>query len=595
MFNWAAKDVDNQTDYVHENNIDFSHLNQGLGPLLVLYVVFKLLEERKISIDDVVDINETALNEKGRGVVGYETNDQLTLLQVLTNYKVTAGVDSLFLLAGHISVKTKKRMSDYFNEFIKRLNLSELCAKNLSGKPNSKLKQSYTLKDVILISEQLSLINPFYLDILSQSKISFKGKIFLAQTFLLDQGQITYFFNTLNIAIAWKRIDCNNFNIVVLEGVNHVFQQDSLIERILLEKKIRCPIAKDPTINVQLQKPRAIINIIGDTYLGEYYTERRRKRNVFDPLLDRSYDYSFEKLRSFLLDADLNIANHEACFINSTIESPLTGLKKFILGANDENTVAALKNANIRFLSLANNHTADYGSKGIEHTLSTLKNAEIEYFGAGLNEYEACKPIRIRVNNKVISFYAGYWHRATNQKIFKFYATPSLSGVATLESMLSESIREEKKHHPDHLVIVVAHWGVDFLPTQNYQKLLAKSLFENGADLIIGHGAHTLQTIEEYAGKTVLYSIGNGIFNSDGEYDGYPNALPFGMVAQLVFENSQLFLRLLPIESNNRETMWQPNFVQLDDFKTVEKFFSVNDFNHINKTVWPYYFEKKVY
>src|SRR5690606_9622007 len=199
-----------------------------------------------------------------------------------------------------------------------------------------------------------------------------------------------------------------------------------------------------------------------------------------------------------------------------------------------------------------------------------------------------------KINGRVISFYSGYWHRATNQKIFKFYATPSQPGVATLESMLSEAVQYEKKHYPEHMVIVLAHWGVDFLPTQHYQRHIAKQLFNYGADLIIGHGAHTLQSIEQFENKVVLYSIGNGIFNSDGEYDGYPNALPFGIIAQLIFEQDKMVLRLLPILSNNRKSMWQPDFVQIEEFKAVQKFYANNEFDYINTTKWPYYFEKNI-
>ncbi|MCU7226324.1 hypothetical protein OC498_15790, partial [Acinetobacter bohemicus] len=80
--------------------------NEGLGPLLVLYVVYRLLDERKLSLDDSVEITETALQERGRGVVGYALHDKVNLLQVLMHYKVTAGVDSLFLLAQHVYNKT---------------------------------------------------------------------------------------------------------------------------------------------------------------------------------------------------------------------------------------------------------------------------------------------------------------------------------------------------------------------------------------------------------------------------------------------------------------------------------------------------------
>ena len=160
--------------------------------------------------------------------------------------------------------------------------------------------------------------------------------------------------------------------------------------------------------------------------------------------------------------------------------------------------------------------------------------------------------------------------------------------------MLTESIKAEKTFYPDHTIIVLSHWGIDFLPTQNYQKHLANKLIQCGADLIVGHGAHALQSIEEHKGKTVLYSIGNGIFNSDGEYDGYPDAMPFGMIAQLNFDNLNMSLKLLPIDSNNRETMWQPDFVNLEQFAVVQDYYSSFNFDSVNTSEWPFYFEKRI-
>lgn len=594
MYNYLIQKNGWVLPHSQPTRVDFSDINEGLGPLLVLYVVYQLLEERKLSFDDVVEITDAALKERGRGVVGYEAHDKVTLLQVLMHYKVTSGVDSLFLLAQHVYAKTHKRMSEYFETIIQQYDLSETSAKNLSGKKNSKYKQHYDLNDVLKIAERFTQLNPFYLDILAQSKISYKAKNFLAPTFLLDQGKTTYFFSFLNISIVWLKQQDDHFSIAIIQGVASTFHQDSIIERLFLDCIDVDHLVEQPEIAKTINQERIVVNIIGDTYLGEYYTERRRKRKVFDPLIDKGYDYSFEKLQHFLMDADVNLANHEACLIDKNIKSPLLGLKKFILGANDQPTVQALKKANIHYLCLANNHTADFGAAGITHTINTLKNAEIASVGAGENEFEACKPLRFNFNGRIISFYSGYWHRATNEKIFKFYATPSSSGVATLESILYEAIALEKQKYPEHFVVVLAHWGVDFLPTQQYQKILANRLVAAGTDLILGHGAHTLQSIEKVQDKTVVYSLGNGIFNSDGEYDGYPDALPFGMIAQMIFEHDQLVMRLMPIQSNNRETMWQPNFVQLHEFEQVAEFFKAFNFSNINLTEWPYYFEQKI-
>lgn len=586
MYNVLVKKNNSEAYSFNHVMLDISSRNQGVGPLLVLCITLKLLNERKLNLDDHIEITDAALNEKGRGIISYKKDDEVNLFQVLQNFKVTAGTDSLFLLCNHIYKKTNKKMSSHYDEVKKYLNIGSEVAVNISGKKNSKYMQNYCNEDVIKIAEYILKFNPYYLNILSTSKITKKLKIHQANTFLLDKNVVSYMFGFFETSIYWIKKN-NDFEIIVIDGLSSQFTLDSIVECILLDKKYLV----NDSIDVCIENEHALINIIGDTYLGEYYSERRKKRNVFDPLLDRGYDYSFEKLNNFLSQADLNIANHEACFINNNIKSPLVGLKKFILGANDECSISALKKANIQCLSLANNHTEDFGENGTLHTLEVLANNNIKSFGAGQDEIEACRPLRVKVKDKVLSIFSGYWHRATNQKIFNFYATPSKPGVATLEGLFLEAIQQEKTIYPEHYIIVIPHWGIDFLEVKPLQTILANNLIKAGADLIVGHGAHTLQAINTIEDKPVLFSIGNGIFNSDGEYDGYPNALPFGIIVQLVVDQESLSLKLFPIQANNRETLWQPNFVSLDEFKEVCKFYDNFNFNKLNSDVWPYFFE----
>lgn len=42
-----------------------------------------------------------------------------------------------------------------------------------------------------------------------------------------------------------------------------------------------------------------IINIFGDTYFGEMYTEKRKSRGQTDALQQYGYHYSFEKYSPF--------------------------------------------------------------------------------------------------------------------------------------------------------------------------------------------------------------------------------------------------------------------------------------------------------
>ena len=92
-----------------------------------------------------------------------------------------------------------------------------------------------------------------------------------------------------------------------------------------------------------------------------------------------------------------------------------------------------------------------------------------------------------------------------------------------------------------------------------------------GADVIVGHGPHTIQKIEKYQEKFIIYSVGNGIFNSNGEYEKQ-KALPYGFLTRINILNKEL--QLYPIFTNNLKTFWKPRFVTEDEFiqlKTIYK------------------------
>ncbi len=72
-----------------------------------------------------------------------------------------------------------------------------------------------------------------------------------------------------------------------------------------------------------------IINILGDTYFGDMYTE---SKSSSDPT-EFGYHYSFEKPSTFLGKNDINIANFEAVFSLEN-QSPLKDKKPFVLKAN---------------------------------------------------------------------------------------------------------------------------------------------------------------------------------------------------------------------------------------------------------------------
>lgn len=82
------------------------------------------------------------------------------------------------------------------------------------------------------------------------------------------------------------------------------------------------------------------------------------------------------------------------------------------------------------------------------------------------------------------------------------------------EDSLLTRVRRLRIEHPQAYLIVCLHWGREHeLQPTAAQRQLAHQLVEAGTDLLVGHHSHTLQTIEDYRGSRIYYSIGNFIFD----------------------------------------------------------------------------------
>ncbi|HAT6805213.1 TPA: hypothetical protein JAN03_24805, partial [Citrobacter freundii] len=216
-------------------------------------------------------------------------------------------------------------------------------------------------------------------------------------------------------------------------------------------------------------KGEFVVNIIGDTYPGEYYSERRTKRGRWDPLVNEGYDYSFSGLKDYLRQSNLNIINLEAALVNDLSSSRLWDLKKFVLGGDPEKTIRTLINNHIHGVLLANNHLGDYEADGVLSTISCLKSAGLFFTGAGMDFNSALKPLRFTINGRKLIIFNAYWFRTANYRYFDFYPGVNKYGVNVLDNHLMKFIRYEKEMNPDCIVIVSPHWGVDFQQTSFLQ------------------------------------------------------------------------------------------------------------------------------
>lgn len=220
--------------------------------------------------------------------------------------------------------------------------------------------------------------------------------------------------------------------------------------------------------------------------------------------------FIFEKISGVFNDADLRCGNLEC--VLSEKGAPLAG-KGCLIG--DKRYIASLGETGFNVVSLANNHTFDYGADAYEDMRINLKKERIKAVGAGRNLNESRKLISVSINGVRLGFLA-YSSRDNNGRN---YATDTSPGVAPLEEQyLIEDIKKYT-NDVDHLVISL-HWGIEHSPYPTPEQIsLAHRAVDAGAGIIFGNHPQILQGIENYKGGLIMYSLGN-FCHSDYYWEG---------------------------------------------------------------------------
>jgi poly-gamma-glutamate synthesis protein (capsule biosynthesis protein) len=162
-------------------------------------------------------------------------------------------------------------------------------------------------------------------------------------------------------------------------------------------------------------------------------------------------------------------------------------------------------------VSLANNHSGDFGREAFAEMLGLLDKAGIARFGGGHNLREAHAPLIVERRGLRIALlgYNEFMPRT-------FEADTQAPGVAWSEDdQVADDIRKARSHHRADLVIPIMHWGwEDEKLASPRQRQLARLMIDAGADAVIGGHPHVTQDVEQYKGKPIVYSVGNFVMDS---------------------------------------------------------------------------------
>ena len=295
------------------------------------------------------------------------------------------------------------------------------------------------------------------------------------------------------------------------------------------------------------------ITAVGDIMFGTNFPSKKYlpKNEDCIPLI--------ENVRDFLNQTDIIFGNLEGCISDDApARKRCNDPTKCYLYRMPKKFGDCLKFAGFNLISLANNHTWDFGEKGVEDTKSVLNSLGINY--AGL-DYKPYTIFDLNENQKI-----GFCSFAPN------YRTPSLLNIEKAQNIV------RKLTETCDVIIVSFHGGGEGSKYENVTKKteycygenrgnvyeFSHAMIDAGADVIIGHGPHVTRAIDIYKNKFIAYSLGNFCTYGRFKLSGANGIAP---ILQLEISEKGEFIsgKIIPIKQING------GYVRLDTEKKAIK------------------------
>lgn len=241
------------------------------------------------------------------------------------------------------------------------------------------------------------------------------------------------------------------------------------------------PVVTEPPVE------RFTLTFVGDCTLGTM-PERLNSTTSFVGTIGENYALPFQYVSQYFSTDDCTFVNLESVLADDgqpadkmfTFRGPTTYGQILTAGS-------------VELVTLANNHTYDFGADGYLSTKNVLEQQGTTYVEANSTA------IYTTESGLTIGVYAVYFTLNTSDLI---------KDIAALRENGAE------------IIVAAVHWGEEGKYTPNTtQESIARTLIDNGVDIVWGHHPHVLQKIESYNGGIIYYSLGN--FSFGGNHNPY--------------------------------------------------------------------------
>ena len=262
-------------------------------------------------------------------------------------------------------------------------------------------------------------------------------------------------------------------------------------EKIASTKKSDTPKNDKPN-----EKTEFTIIGVGDIMLGSNYP--------FEYLLPKNNANILENTQNILKNADITVGNLEGTlFDNDGTPKSCNNPNVCYVFRMPSRYGTYLKQAGFDYLSIANNHSNDFGEIGIKETIKNLDNLGIKYSG-----------IKDISESTILE---------KDGKKFGFISfSPNSATLKLNDYNYAKKLISELKSKVD-IVIVMFHGGAEGAGAEHITRKneifhgedrgnvyeFAHFAIDNGADIIFGQGPHVTRAVELYKNKFISYSAGN--------------------------------------------------------------------------------------
>jgi poly-gamma-glutamate capsule biosynthesis protein CapA/YwtB (metallophosphatase superfamily) len=219
--------------------------------------------------------------------------------------------------------------------------------------------------------------------------------------------------------------------------------------------------------------------------------------------------FPWSDVGALLAGADLTTANLEGAITARGIAAPD---KQYHFRGPVGLLTGARATAGIDVLTLANNHSLDYGEFGLRDTLAAAARSGIATVGAGVTSGAARRRSLFKAGGLRIAF-LGY----SDVNPLGFTATGSTPGTAAASpDAIASDVRAARR--VADVVVCWFHWGIELHATPTAQQLsLAATALNAGAQVVLGAHPHVFGAIARPSSTTlVAWTLGNFVFPAGG-------------------------------------------------------------------------------